>query len=425
MEMPALTGRLCSSCTGDGKRRLFAIGNYINQRLLYPMHQWLNAVLKRIPMDGTFEQHAPLRRLKGATGTIHSVDLKSATDRWPLLLLFELCQSLFGRSFASSAVNSTLGTNIFDVGFVRRKSSVSFIAGQPLGYYSSWPLFALSHHLLVWYAAELTYPGLWFDRYAILGDDVIIAVRSQYSVLLAGIGVNISESKSITSAGGACEFAKRFLVDRMTVDLSPLSLKKIASARTPIGWYNYMCTLPTQLRLSTKLRIAGLGLKACSRPSGSSAHGKRARKCLVLLVRSSGLPLDLCLSAVLGSWLQPSVRGRLVWSLLEHLTPKDLQTPPPEVFPYPGMKDFCEYSLIRGWMKLHLDYMRWYYLLHQKSEVKLDDFLEAPICIRTWYQPKVDLSTYKFGIMFRVFDWASDLQRNPPLEIEQGKSFDG
>ncbi|KAK4253936.1 hypothetical protein QN277_009379 [Acacia crassicarpa] len=41
MEIPAKTGRLCASCTGDGKRRLFAVGNYINQRLLYPMHQWL------------------------------------------------------------------------------------------------------------------------------------------------------------------------------------------------------------------------------------------------------------------------------------------------------------------------------------------------------------------------------------------------
>lgn len=426
MQIPAISGRLCSSCTGDGKRRLFAIGNYVNQRLLKPLHSWLNSVLVKIPMDGTFDQTAPLRRLYGVTGTVHSVDLTAATDRWPLLLMFELCQALFGRSFASSAVNSTLGTNIFDVGFVKRKhSSVSFVAGQPLGYYSSWPLFALSHHLLVWYAAELVYPGVRFDRYAILGDDVVIAddaVRNQYSILLVGIGVSISQAKSIISPSGACEFAKRFLVRHMTTDLSPLSIKKIASARSPIGWYNYMCTLPFPLRLSTKLRIGGLGFKACSRPSGSPYHGKRARKYLVLLIRSSSFPLYLTLSAVLGSWLPPSVHGRLVWSLLEHFAPKDLQPAPAEVYPYPGMADFVEFSILRGWMRLHLDYMRWYYLLHQKPVVELDEFFDAPICIRTWYAPKVDLETFRFGVMFRLFDWALHLMKNIPLEIEGMKN---
>lgn len=49
------------------------------------------------------------------------------------------------------------------------------MAGQPLGYYGSWPLFAFSHHLLVWWAAEQVRPGIKFDRYAVLGDDVLIA----------------------------------------------------------------------------------------------------------------------------------------------------------------------------------------------------------------------------------------------------------
>ena len=45
------------------------------------MHQWLADVLRRIPMDGTFEQTAPLDRLKGLTGTVHSIDRQAATDR--------------------------------------------------------------------------------------------------------------------------------------------------------------------------------------------------------------------------------------------------------------------------------------------------------------------------------------------------------
>lgn len=35
------TGRLGQSIEGGGKRRIFAIGNYVNQRLLKPVHDWL------------------------------------------------------------------------------------------------------------------------------------------------------------------------------------------------------------------------------------------------------------------------------------------------------------------------------------------------------------------------------------------------
>lgn len=70
MQIPANTGRLCATCSGDGKCRLFGVGNYINQRLLYPMHQWLASVLSSIPMDGTFNQTAPLDRLRGIDGLL-------------------------------------------------------------------------------------------------------------------------------------------------------------------------------------------------------------------------------------------------------------------------------------------------------------------------------------------------------------------
>lgn len=57
-----VSGRLGCSLEGGGKRRIFAIGNYINQRLLYPIHSWLMKVLAEIPMDGTFNQTAPLNK---------------------------------------------------------------------------------------------------------------------------------------------------------------------------------------------------------------------------------------------------------------------------------------------------------------------------------------------------------------------------
>lgn len=117
-------------------------------------------------MDGTFNQVKPLSFLKGEK-MCYSYDLTSATDRWPVFLLYLITQSLFGRGWASSAVNSALTANIFTVPFVKTKASaVAFAAGQPLGYFSSWPLFSLSHHFVIWLAAEQVYPGTRFTKYA-------------------------------------------------------------------------------------------------------------------------------------------------------------------------------------------------------------------------------------------------------------------
>ena len=47
---------------------------------------------------------------------------------------------------------------------------MTFTKGQPLGFFSSWPLFTLTHHMLVWIAAERVYGTTKLCDYAILGD---------------------------------------------------------------------------------------------------------------------------------------------------------------------------------------------------------------------------------------------------------------
>jgi hypothetical protein len=49
--VPPAVGRLGQSLEGAGKRGIFAIGNYVNQRLLKPVHDWLMRVLKSLPTD--------------------------------------------------------------------------------------------------------------------------------------------------------------------------------------------------------------------------------------------------------------------------------------------------------------------------------------------------------------------------------------
>lgn len=54
----------------------------ISQRLLRPLHDWTMEMLSRIPQDGTFAQLRPLKYLRG--DHFWSLDLKSATDRFPV-----------------------------------------------------------------------------------------------------------------------------------------------------------------------------------------------------------------------------------------------------------------------------------------------------------------------------------------------------
>lgn len=69
---------------------------------------------------------------------------------------------------------------------------------------------------MIWLAAEEVHPGKKFDRYAVLGDDVLIAdqhVGPVYKSFIDDIGVKISTPKSIVSNTGCVEFAKRFSWD--------------------------------------------------------------------------------------------------------------------------------------------------------------------------------------------------------------------
>lgn len=45
----------------------------------------------------------------------------AATDRWPLVVIFEMVQMFFDRSFASSVVNSALAFNLFPLPWVARR----------------------------------------------------------------------------------------------------------------------------------------------------------------------------------------------------------------------------------------------------------------------------------------------------------------
>lgn len=89
-------------------------------------------------------------------------------------------------------------------------------------------MLALTHHAIVQIAARRTGIRSWFTEYAVLGDDIVIAsapVAEAYRILMEDLGVDINLSKSLVSSIGACEFAKKLIIEG--VDFSPLGPKSI------------------------------------------------------------------------------------------------------------------------------------------------------------------------------------------------------
>lgn len=82
-----------------GKIRVFALIDSISQSLLRPLHDYLFAVLKVIPNDGTFDQDLSVQRSiekAKSYGGAYSFDLSSATDRLPRSLTGSILESLVG-----------------------------------------------------------------------------------------------------------------------------------------------------------------------------------------------------------------------------------------------------------------------------------------------------------------------------------------
>lgn len=101
---------------------------------------------------------------------------------------------------------------------------------------SSWPSFTLCHHFLIWHAAERVYPGKRFTGYAILGDDVVIVdqkVKDVYMEYIDQLGVVASPAKTLSSPVGVAEFAKRFRMNGLRLDVSPVSMKVLSLITDP------------------------------------------------------------------------------------------------------------------------------------------------------------------------------------------------
>jgi len=216
-------GRLAFLPEKGGKTRIIAILDFWTQQALKPIHHQLLKLLSSIEMDNTMDQDKGFKRaLNLSKGKpVYSFDLSSATDRFPIELQLVVMTQLYGQKV------SDLWKTLMNRGFNVKgtDSTITWARGQPLGAYSSWVVFALTHHLVVQWCAYDT--GQRPDQYALLGDDVIIwnkKVAERYRSLLEELDIPVSFEKSIMSTGGNStgEFTKRIFTKG--VEISPLPL---------------------------------------------------------------------------------------------------------------------------------------------------------------------------------------------------------
>lgn len=223
-------GQLSLKKEAAGKIRVFAIVDVWTQSALKPLHEYLFKILRGLPNDGTFDQHASVLRCVekvAVTRESYGYDLSAATDRLPIYLQMQVLSALFGPDLARSWARLLTGRSYrldltsdhFKEGIIPENMigvhRIYYAVGQPMGALSSWAMLALTHHLLVQLACQrtrgITWGSRWYDNYELLGDDIIIFdedVALAYLSLMEEIGVPINTSKSVVSVNKTTEFAK-------------------------------------------------------------------------------------------------------------------------------------------------------------------------------------------------------------------------
>lgn len=87
----------------EGKTRVFAILDYFSQTVLLGLHKKLFSILATFPSDKTFNQTKLLEEFTPDKGhSYHSIDLTSATDRFPINFQVSVLSQLIGKDKAEA-----------------------------------------------------------------------------------------------------------------------------------------------------------------------------------------------------------------------------------------------------------------------------------------------------------------------------------
>lgn len=206
----------------EGKTRVIAILDYFSQSVLKPLHLYLFSFLRKIDQDVTFDQNAFKDKIKDWE-VFYSVDLKSATDRFPIKVISQVLRGRLPASYVSAWEDIMIGYP-----FILENREFKYSVGNPMGAYSSWASFAVAHHFIFFcIAKDLKVPYKTL-KYVLLGDDVLIGsadIASKYMEIMKNLGVEISLAKTHISPH-FCEFAKQLIYRGKNISPFPISALK-------------------------------------------------------------------------------------------------------------------------------------------------------------------------------------------------------
>ncbi|AEY76153.1 RNA-dependent RNA polymerase [Gremmeniella abietina non-host-specific mitochondrial RNA virus S1] len=204
------------------KMRVIAMFDWFSQITLKALSDSLFQALKCIDSDRTYTQDPKFHFVPDLKHKLWSIDLTSATDRFPIITQKQILGILTNTCLADDWADIMVSEPCSFQG-----QSLYYKVGQPMGAHSSWPMFTLSHHILVRYCGILN--GLTnFNKYIMLGDDIVInndKVAKTYIRLLRVLGVETSKAKTHVSKH-TYEFAKRW-IDLRLAEVTGLPVKGI------------------------------------------------------------------------------------------------------------------------------------------------------------------------------------------------------
>jgi len=210
--------RLSTVDDKEGKLRVIGICDYWTQTSLKPIHSHLLWVLSCWKSDLTVGQD--IQPFGDISQNYWSIDLTSATDRFPMALQSLVIERLFGKGIETAWRDLLVGEP-----FTYKDKQYRYMCGQPMGAYSSWAAFSVTHHLLVQFSAKEAGLRLPFLDYRMLGDDVVIRndlVAQKYLSNLETLGVDVSPEKTLV-ASDTFEFAKRVFFKGEEVTAFPVA----------------------------------------------------------------------------------------------------------------------------------------------------------------------------------------------------------
>jgi hypothetical protein len=298
-----VNGRLHFIPEPAGKVRVVALVDYWTQIALYPLHRFIFDILKDIDQDGTFNQVKPVKALLKKTPKdqiIYSYDLSAATDRLPICVQVAILATIFTPYFAEAwrAILVDRSYNVPDFEYLEKgravtarfPESVKYKVGQPIGAYSSWAMLALTHHALVQFSAQSAGYTEWFCKYAILGDDIVIAddaVAKAYLSLLKALGVKVGLAKSLISSDRTLEFAKRLFFRGVDVSGLPWKLFGVSKHNLSVA-ISLLSRLGDQgIKFSPANAVLAFGGSWKMSSTTGNSWDKISRRTMALLVSAS------------------------------------------------------------------------------------------------------------------------------------------